>query len=183
MCKVVEVNPQESVPTSLANQSVSSINMGQNLFPLETISKDINRILSPVRTNLPIKEQPILNTKQQSHAESKINISISGSPTAHQDDHHPASMVETEMTDVVTESEPPKESSKLTESDPNADPAKAKKETPHNVQASMDPCSPGVEGTSLPNITCDDVEMNDKKNDAVSGSTEKPGPGVIVLDD
>lgn len=170
MCKVVEENPQESVPTSSANQMVT-----KNLLPLETISEDVNRILSPGQTKPPISEQPISNIRQQSQDESQVDVSITGSPSAHQDDHGPASTAETEMMDIVTESEPLKESSKLTNSDPDLDPAKA------NSEASTDPWPPQVpEGTSLPVITEDDVEMDDTPS---NGSTEKSERGVIVLDD
>ena len=181
MCKVVEDNPQESVLTSLANQSVASVNLSKNLVPLETICEDINRILSPGQANPPAPEQITVNTQKQSQAE-QIYVSGTRSPSTHQDDHNPASMVETEMTDMVTESEPQREGSKLTESDP--DPAKEKTESPLNVQASTDPCPPHAEGTSLTDITGDDVEMEERKDGAASnGSTEKSEAGVIILDD
>lgn len=176
MCKVVEENTQESVPTSSANQSAT-----KNLLPLETISEDVNRILSPGQTKPPTSEEPITNISQQSQAESGVDVSITASPSAHQDDHGPASIAETEMMDIETESEPLKESSKLT----NSDPAKAESESPCDVEASMDPCPPQVpEGTNLPVITEVDVEMDERKDDTPSnGSTQKSEQGVIVLDD
>lgn len=164
MCKVVEENPQESVPTSSANQSVT-----KNLLPLETICEDVNRILSPGQTKPPTSEEPISNIRQQSQAESGVDVSITGSPSAHQDDHGPASTAETEMMDIVTESEPLKESCKLTDSDPDLDPAKAESE------ASVDPSPPQV-----PEVTEDDVEMDDAPS---NGSAQKSEQGVIVLDD
>ena len=178
MCKVVEKNTQESVPTSSANQSATN-----NLLPLETICEDVNRILSPGPTKPPTSEEPISNISQQSQAESGVDVSITGSPSAHQDDHAPASMTETEIMDIETESAPLKESSKLT----NPDPAKAESESPCNVEASVDPFPPQPqvpEGTNLPVITEDDVEMDERKDDGPSnGNTQKSEQGVIVLDD
>jgi hypothetical protein len=165
MCKVVEENPQESVPTSSANQSVT-----KNLLPLETICEDVNRILSPGQTKPPTSEDLISNRTQQSQAESGVvDVSITGSPSAHQDDHGPASTAETEMMDIVTESEPLKESSKLTDSNPDLDPAKAESE------ATVDPSPP-----QALDVTEDDVEMDDAPS---NGSTQKSEQGVIVLDD
>jgi hypothetical protein len=175
MCKAVEKNTQESVPTSSANQSAT-----KNLLPLETICEDVNRILSPGQTKPPTSEEPISNISQQSQAESGVDASITGSPSTHQDDHAPASMTETKLMDIETESAPLKESSKLT----NSDPAKAESESPCNVEASVDPLAPQVpDGTNLPVIT-EDVEMDERKDDSPSnGSTQKSEPGVIVLDD
>lgn len=173
MCKVVEENPQESVPTSSVNQSVGSVNLSKNILSLETICEEINHIFSPGQANPSPSEQ-------HSQAE-QINVSGTISPSAHQDDGNPTSMVESEMMDVVSESKPQSESSKLRESDP--DPAKEKSESSLNVQAPTDPSPPQVEGTSLPDVTGDDV-MDERKDGAASnGSNEKSEPGVIVLDD
>ncbi|KAK4600631.1 hypothetical protein RGQ29_010329 [Quercus rubra] len=180
MCKVVEENPQESVPTSSVNQLVGSVNLSKNVLSLETICEEINRILSPGQANPSPSEQIILNSEQHSQAE-QINVSGTRSPSAHQDDGNPTSMVESEMMDMVSESKPQSESSKLRESDP--DPAKEKSESSLNVQAPTDPSPPRVEGTSLPDVTGDDV-MDERKDGAASnGSNEKSEPGVIVLDD
>ncbi|KAE8056294.1 hypothetical protein FH972_013079 [Carpinus fangiana] len=175
MCKVVEKNTQESVPTSSANLSAT-----EDLLPLETICEDVNRILSPGQTKPPTSEEPISNISQQSQAESGVDVSITGSPSAHQDDHAPASMTETELMNIETESAPLKESSKLT----NLDPAKGESESTCNVEASVDPLPPQVpEGANLPVIT-EDVEMDERKDDSPSnGSTQKSEQGVIVLDD
>lgn len=180
MCKVMEENPQESVPTSSVNQLVGSVNLSKNVLSLETICEEINRILSPGQANPSPSEQIILNSEQHSQAE-QINVSGTRSPSAHQDDSNPTSMVKSEMMDMVSESKPQSESSKLRESDP--DPAKEKSESSLNVQAPTDPSPPRVEGTSLPDVTGDDV-MDERKDGAASnGSNEKSESGVIVLDD
>ncbi|KAF5461360.1 hypothetical protein F2P56_017465 [Juglans regia] len=182
MCKIVEENAQESVPTSLANQSVMSVNLGKKLRSLESIYEDVNRILSPAQTNPPSSEHP-MNTGQQSQVESQNTISGTGSPSTQQDGHSPASMVVTEMMDVETE--PLNESSKL-ESNPDQDsnPAKTQSESPLNVQPSTDQSRPTAENASLPDISADDVKMEERKDEAIpNGSTEKSEPGVIILDD
>lgn len=186
MCKVVEENTQESVPTSfLANQSVTSVNLGKNLRPLASIYEDVNRILSPAQRNPPTSGQP-MNTEQQSQVESQNAISGTGSPSRHQDDNKPATLVVTEVMVVDIETEHLNERSKLSESDPDQDsnPANTHSELPHDVQASTDPIPPTAENASLPDISVVDVEMEERKDDAITnGSTEKSEPGVIILDD
>jgi len=48
MCKVVEENPMDLVQTSLAREP-AELHVGKNFQPLETICKDINRILTPTQ--------------------------------------------------------------------------------------------------------------------------------------
>lgn len=62
MCKVVEENPMDLVQASLAGEP-AEVNAVKKLAPLETISENINRTLTPT-----VPETPILNSDNRSKA-------------------------------------------------------------------------------------------------------------------
>ncbi|KAK9280656.1 hypothetical protein L1049_014353 [Liquidambar formosana] len=185
MCKVLSENAHESVQTYLTNKS-ASLKLRENLFPLEAISEDINRILSPVQQTTPTSELPTSNPGQLSTAEVQCNLAGTSLPPAQQDDHKPGVESEVEMKVLITESDPQKKSIELTELDPE----KERSKSPCNFPAAEDSCSPQTEPTCLPGKTGDDTEMEDKEDDAdvdtnaaPNGNSEMPEPGIIILDD
>ncbi|PON99206.1 histone H3-K9 methyltransferase [Trema orientale] len=177
MCKIVQETTPESVHASLANQP-ASLNLEKNLSSLESICKDVSRILSSAQQN-PTSVEPIGIPDEKPKAESKSNAVPSKSLSSLQDDPKPAAAVtEVEMLEVLTESEPQKESSKLAAS--KLDPEKGKS----GSLLSADAHSAQTRPSNSPEGTENDVVMEEGKNDgAGNGSTEKTKRGVIVLDE
>ncbi|KAL6345794.1 hypothetical protein AAG906_017546 [Vitis piasezkii] len=182
MCKVLAENVHESVQSYLANQP-ASLQLRKKLLPLEAICEDINRILSPQLQNPATSEQTVLGSNQQSLAEAPTSVAGSSSPSIQQqDDQRPSAEQDTEMRDALTKSDPRKDSSQSTKSDSEKESSKS----PCDVPTSADSHSPQVEPTCVPAGTGEDVEMEEKKNEADAapdGSKHKSEPGIIILDD
>ena len=182
MCKVLAENVHESVQSYLANQP-ASLQLRKKLLPLEAICEDINRILSPQLQNPATSEQTVLGSNQQSLAEAPTSVAGSSSPSIQQqDDQRPSAEQDTEMRDALTKSDPRKDSSQSTKSDSEKESSKS----PCDVPTSADSHSPQVEPTCVPAGTGEDVEMEEKKNEADAapdGSKHKSAPGIIILDD
>lgn len=180
MCKVLDENVHEAVKTSITSQP-ASVQLRANLN-LETISEDINRILSQ-QQNPPL-EQPVPSADKQSQPENQNTIAEPSSPQTEQDTHVPDAVVETE-TKNTTESEATKDSNEKAELD--ADPTAEKSKASNNNPAVADVDSSPKEPTSSPGITGTDVDMEEAKNDADTKTddepTQKGDAGVIVLDD
>ena len=181
MCKVLAENIHESVQTYLTDQP-ASLQLRKKLLPLERICEDMNRILSPQQQQNPAtSEQAVLGSgsNQQSPAEVPTKVAGSSSPSVHQ---KPSADQDTKMKDAVTKSDARKESSESRTSGPE----KGSSKSPCDVPASAVSHSPQTEPTYVPAGTGEDVEMEEKKNEADAapdGSKQKSEPGVIVLDD
>ena len=175
MCKIVEDTTPGSVQASLVNQR-ASLNSEKDPASMEKICKDVNRVLSSPGKNPTSADEPMEVPDEQSKAEPKINAVPPKSPPSLQDDPKPAAaaaaVAEVEMLELVTESEPPNETSK-----PVASKLEPEKEKSGSLLSAEGPLN-SPEGTK------NDVVMEEGKNDGVgSGSTEKSKEGVIVLDD
>ena len=168
MCKIVEDTTPESVQASLVTQR-ASLNSEKDPASMEKICRDVNRILSSPGKN-PTSAEPMEVPDEQSKAEPTINAVPPKSPPSLQDDPKPAAaaaaVAEVEMLELVTESEPPNETSK-----PVASKLEPEKDKSGSLLSAEGPLK-------------NDVVMEEGKNDGVgSGSTEKSKEGVIVLDD
>ncbi|KAI4337260.1 hypothetical protein L6164_015699 [Bauhinia variegata] len=100
MCKIIEENAMESDQTALAREP-AEVKMLNNLLPLETISKDINRILTPTQQN----------SENKSEAVTHGDVGGSTFSSIPQDDSKPDNTVDDKSKDVVIESEVKRESS------------------------------------------------------------------------
>ncbi|XP_027904599.1 CHD3-type chromatin-remodeling factor PICKLE isoform X2 [Vigna unguiculata] len=103
MCKIVEENPMDvQVQTSLAREP-AELHVGKNFSPLETICKDINRILTPTEEQS-AADIPMSNSENKSEVMSQSEILGAKSlPT-------PQDSANNESKDMIIESEPIKES-------------------------------------------------------------------------
>ncbi|XP_014500993.1 CHD3-type chromatin-remodeling factor PICKLE isoform X2 [Vigna radiata var. radiata] len=82
MCKTVEENPTDLVQTSLAREP-AELHVGKNFLPLETICKDIDRILTPTEEQS-AADIPMSNSENKSEVMSKSEILDAKSlPTPH----------------------------------------------------------------------------------------------------
>ncbi|RVW53833.1 hypothetical protein CK203_088597 [Vitis vinifera] len=132
---------------------------------------------------LPLQNRLCSGSNQQSLAEAPTSVAGSSSPSIQQqDDQRPSAEQDTEMRDALTKSDPRKDSSQSTKSDSEKESSKS----PCDVPTSADSHSPQVEPTCVPAGTGEDVEMEEKKNEADAapdGSKHKSEPGIIILDD
>ena len=169
MCKVLLDNANESVEAYLANKP-AGFQLRKNLLPIETIYQGINRILSPVQQNSFSSEQQIPDADSEMEAPTKIAEPDLPS-TLEGDDHKAGPDGTGEIKVPTTDAEPESE----------LDLEKEKCNTECDVAAAN--LSP-TDGTG------DDVVMEENQHDAdgdddgpANESTEKPAPGVVVLDD
>ncbi|PSS11200.1 CHD3-type chromatin-remodeling factor PICKLE like [Actinidia chinensis var. chinensis] len=169
MCKVLVDNANESVEAYLAKKP-AGFQLRKNLLPIETIYQGINRILSPVQQNSFSSEQQIPDADSEMEAPTKI--AEPDLPSTLEGDDHKAGAEATGEIKVPTRDAEP---------DTELDLEKEKCNTECDVAAAN--LSP-TDGTG------DDVEMEENQHDAdgdadgpTNESTEKPVPGVMVLDD
>lgn len=169
MCKVLKENASESVEAYLAKKP-AGFQLRKNLLPLETIYKDINRILSPFQQDSSSSEQNTLNTELQS--EKPSNIVGPGAPSVVQ--VGPATTTEGEF--PILEPSPTKNSDRSAEQYPEKDRTNSPRD------------GPAVDSSTR---TGSDVGMEEKQHcEADSSSevpdeesTEKPEPRVVILED
>ncbi|XP_057510054.1 CHD3-type chromatin-remodeling factor PICKLE-like [Actinidia eriantha] len=169
MCKVLVDNANESVEAYLAKKP-AGFQLRENLLPIETIYQGINRILSPVQQNSFSSEQQIPDADSEMEAPTKIAEPDLPS-TLEGDDHKAGPEATGEIKVPTMDAEP----------DTELDLEKEKCNTECDVAAAN---SSPTDGTG------DDVEMEENQHDAdgdddgpTNESTEKPVPGVVVLDD
>ncbi|KAK8465456.1 hypothetical protein PHAVU_009G088700 [Phaseolus vulgaris] len=108
MCKVVEENPMDLVQTSLA-RNPAELHVGKNFPPLETICKDINRILTPTQEQS-AADIPKSNSDNKSEAMSDGEILVAKSLPKPQDAGKPEDSANNGSKDMIIESEPIKAS-------------------------------------------------------------------------
>ncbi|BAT78110.1 CHD3-type chromatin-remodeling factor [Vigna angularis] len=104
MCKIMEENPMDLVQTSLAREP-AELHVGKNFLPVETICKDIDRILTPTEEQS-AADIPMSNSENKSEVMSKSEILGAKSlptPTPHDSANN-------ESKDMLIESETIKES-------------------------------------------------------------------------
>ncbi|XP_047157571.1 CHD3-type chromatin-remodeling factor PICKLE isoform X2 [Vigna umbellata] len=79
MCKIMEENPMDLVQTSLAREP-AELHVGKNFLPVETICKDIDRILTPTEEQS-AADIPMSNSENKSEVMSKSEILAKSLPT------------------------------------------------------------------------------------------------------
>ncbi|KAJ0029973.1 hypothetical protein Pint_12488 [Pistacia integerrima] len=181
MCKVLDENV-DVVKTSATNES-ASLKLKTGLQPLETICEDVSRLLSSAEQKPPLDQQ-MPNSDEQSQAETHSTVADPSSVPM-QKDKEADTVVEIEMK-TATETSPTKVNGKLMESHP--DPAIESYKSFNNPTPADVDSSP-ADATNSSGIIGTDIEMEEAKNHGDGdtktddGNTEKPEPGVIVLDD
>ncbi|OAY53615.1 CHD3-type chromatin-remodeling factor PICKLE [Manihot esculenta] len=145
MCNVLEQNVHESIQTSLIDKP-ASLKLKQDLLPLETICEQMNQILSPLKQKYS-SEQHVLDPNQP-QSELKDNLPESYSPSIQHNNDKPSSMEDTEMKDVMTESEMQKEGSVAIDQELVKEPIKSLRSFPKEM-------------------TNDEVEIQEVQNNAV----------------
>ncbi|XP_050216353.1 CHD3-type chromatin-remodeling factor PICKLE [Mercurialis annua] len=153
MCKIVEQNNHELIQTAITNQP-ASLKLRQDLLPLETISQQINQILSHPQQKPPNSGQNVLDSNEP-QAESQ-----GGPPQPHS-----SAMEDTEM----------KESSELTGAELVEEPNKSSHDIPPPADATP------KENVSSPGSTKNDVEMveaQNSDNEMKNGANAKTDPIV-----
>lgn len=145
MCNVLEQNVHESIQTSLIDKP-ASLKLKQDLLPLETICEQMNQILSPLKQKYS-SEQHVLDPNQP-QSELKDNLPESYSPSIQHNNDKPSSMEDTEMKDVMTESEMQTEGSVAIDQELVKEPIKSLRSFPKEM-------------------TNDEVEIQEVQNNAV----------------
>ncbi|XP_057959148.1 CHD3-type chromatin-remodeling factor PICKLE-like [Malania oleifera] len=183
MCKVLADNVHESVQTYIASKP-AGLKLRKNLLTLETIYKDMNRILSPQQN--PTPEQPKQNSNQaqgeaEGNATGAVSISIS------QNDQKPFAGSETDLKAPIAELELQNKSSNLMDIDPETGRSKLPSTVPaanqcsHQAEPELKPMAVGT-GEST-EIKEKNIKVDPGLDAAPDGAKEKPGSRVIILDD
>ncbi|CAL5429429.1 unnamed protein product [Camellia sinensis] len=179
MCKVLGQNANESMEAFLANKP-AGFKLKKNLFPLETIYQDINRILSPVQQDSSSIEPQI--QKADSHSEMPTEIAGPNLLSTLQGDE-PKSGLEA----TTVKSGPETECSNRSTTGPDFEKGKSNSPACEVVPAAADSFPPQTEPICSTNGTGDDVEMKElcdadsSADEPTEESADKSDPGVIVL--
>ncbi|KAJ9167671.1 hypothetical protein P3X46_019285 [Hevea brasiliensis] len=164
MCNVLEQNIHESIQTSLTNQA-ANLKLRQDLLPLETICEQINQILCPLEQKSASEVHALDSNKAQ--AELKDNLPESQSHSVQQNNDNPPASEDTEMKDITRESE--LRESELQKEDGvliDQELVKERNKSPYDILAAADTWTSPKEPVHSPEITKNEVEMQEVKNNA-----------------